>query len=98
MAEPGVRRLVVRRGGRFVLELESNPTTGYRWEPEFDPELLRLAGHRYEPGADRPGAGGRQRFEFEGVKLGRGTLRFRYRSSWRPGSAQEREYEVAVLE
>lgn len=81
-----------------MLELESNPTTGYRWEPEYDPDLLRLAAHRYEPGAERPGAGGRQRFEFEGLKLGRGTLRFHYRSSWRPGTAQEREYPVAVLD
>ncbi|HEV2449722.1 MAG TPA: protease inhibitor I42 family protein [Thermoplasmata archaeon] len=88
---------MVQVGGRFVLELESNPTTGYRWEPEFDSSLLRLAAHRFEPGADRPGAGGRQRFEFEGRTLGHGVLRFHYRSSWRPGSAGEREYEVAVL-
>jgi inhibitor of cysteine peptidase len=98
VAEPSARHLSVRLGGRFVLELESNPTTGYRWEPEFDGELLRLAAHRFEPGADRPGAGGRQRFEFEGRRVGRGRLRFHYRSTWRPGTARELEYDVAVLE
>jgi inhibitor of cysteine peptidase len=98
VAEPSDRRVSVQLGGRFVLELESNPTTGYRWEPEFDTGMLRLASHRFEPGADRPGAGGRQRFEFEGTRVGRAPLRFHYRSTWRAGTARELEYDVAVLE
>ncbi|MCI4337787.1 MAG: protease inhibitor I42 family protein [Thermoplasmata archaeon] len=86
----------VRRGERVVLDLDSNPTTGYRWEAEFDPALLRLAEHRYVPGADRPGAGGRQHFEFEGLAVGAGALRFFYRSSWRAGTPRQQEYNVTV--
>jgi predicted secreted protein len=86
--------MAVRAGQRFVLELDANPTTGFRWEAEFDPALLRLVTDDFMAGADRPGAGGYQRLWFEALRHGRGVLRLRYRSPWRPEVA--REHVVAL--
>ncbi|MCI4345829.1 MAG: protease inhibitor I42 family protein [Thermoplasmata archaeon] len=86
----------MRAGESFLLELDSNPTTGFRWEAEFDPSLLRLLSSEFAPGGARPGGGGTQQFRFEAVDPGRGRLRFCYRSSWRPTVAREHEVSVTV--
>lgn len=33
----------------FILSLESNPTTGYRWEATFSSLFLELKGKDFEP-------------------------------------------------
>ncbi|MCI4363035.1 MAG: protease inhibitor I42 family protein [Thermoplasmata archaeon] len=87
----------MRAGEGFLLELDANPTTGYRWEAEFDPALLCLLSEEYVRGVDRPGAGGVQRFRFQAVGQGRGPLHLRYRSAWRSATADEHEVSVTVV-
>lgn len=65
----------VEVGEAFTISLESNPSTGYVWEPEFDPEFLKLVDSRFvsEPTEDGPpivGAPGIQTFDFLALKQG----------------------------
>jgi len=71
-------------GETLGLSLESNPTTGYRWEvSELDQSILVETYHEYE--ADSPaitGSGGREIWRFQAQRPGSTTLRLEYRRPW----------------
>lgn len=75
-------------GQRFIISLESNPTTGYNWELTPDNSgTYQLLGKEYtqDPASKGlVGAGGTQTFTFQGVKAGKGSIRLTYRRSWMP--------------
>ncbi|POX39719.1 hypothetical protein C3486_17080 [Streptomyces sp. Ru73] len=72
----------VSPGERFVIELDDNPSTGYRWSiesPAPDPDVLKPAGSHYD--ADEPvvtGSGGTRYLEFQAVRAGRTELALRH--------------------
>jgi predicted secreted protein len=50
----------------FVIELKSNPTTGYSWKADFDEEYLSLAEPEYIPNQpELIGSGGVEKFTFK---------------------------------
>jgi inhibitor of cysteine peptidase len=60
-------------GERLTVRLESNPTTGFSWQPRVDPDaaVLRSVGHEYVPPDDAlVGEGGIELWAFEGVAPG----------------------------
>ena len=36
-------------GEEFIIALESNPTTGYAWEAQYDSSILQLVDRRFSP-------------------------------------------------
>ena len=73
--------------GYLIVELESNPTTGYRWELTSisDPAVLDNYLHRYEaPTTEITGAAGKEVWGFRPLKTGNSTLNLEYK---RPGSS-----------
>lgn len=83
------KMLNVAVGESFVITLDENPTTGYVWAVEGQPELLVLQGSDYVSDApphkpDHPmivGAGGKRTFTFMAQKSGTTTLKLKH---WRP--------------
>ncbi|NIS79051.1 MAG: hypothetical protein GTO14_02240 [Anaerolineales bacterium] len=73
-------------GEVLVLELESNPTTGYVWEvDEIDEMLLRLQGepaYKASSGREFVGAGGVEVFRFEALSSGVAVLELIYHRPW----------------
>ena len=71
-------------GEQFSVVLESNPTTGYRWEiGEIDRMVLKQLSAEYD--ADAPqlaGSGGAEIFTFEAIGTGETSLTLVYRRSW----------------
>ncbi|PYM64098.1 MAG: hypothetical protein DMD79_07085, partial [Candidatus Rokuibacteriota bacterium] len=69
-------------GTRLCIELQENPTTGYRWgQLDFDKERLGLESDAYTPaGGTGVGGGGSHRFVFRD-----GLWATRPRTQW-PGS------------
>ncbi len=66
-------------GDQLEVELESNPSTGYSWEPAPLPDGLQLISSDFEePGGSLVGASGTQVFVFDVVSPGSGILRFEY--------------------
>jgi predicted secreted protein len=51
----------------FIIQLKSNPTTGYSWLLQtYDPKLIKLVQHRYVPPKQMlVGAGGVEQWEFQ---------------------------------
>jgi inhibitor of cysteine peptidase len=80
----------------LVVTLGSNPSTGYSWALQMDPEgFLTLDASAYEPvGPQLPGSGGQQRFRFTARRSGRTTLIF---ASRRPPEPPVRTIRYLVL-
>ena len=70
-------------GQRLVVELVSNPTTGYRWEAiGGQPVLEQLGEPRSKPDSDRVGAGGVEELQFRAMQVGETTLELVYHRPW----------------
>ena len=91
-------RIGVKAGDQFVVELVSNPTTGYQWQPAFDPAVLKLLGRDFSlAGAATDaavGGGGVERFRFESLTAGASRLSFAYQRSWEPGVRDQAQFEI----
>jgi len=79
-------------GESFMITLESNPTTGYKWEASFDQNLLKLVKSEYkrdESKAGLVGAGGKEYFIFQGVKSGDAQIKMTYKRSWEQSASDK---------
>ena len=89
----------VAAGTEVVVELASNPTTGYAWEvlEEPDPSVLRLIDQEYESTSppDVDGGGGVERWFFETRRGGSVTLRMGYGPTFEEAPPVE-EYTVTI--
>lgn len=75
----------IRRGQRFLITLDTNPTTGYQWKfvAPWDEKVLTLLGETYvESPLERVGAGGTQAWWFKAVGQGETTVSFKYIRPW----------------
>ena len=84
----------VQAGDLFVVELASNPTTGYQWQPAFDPAVLKLVERDFSLSGAAMGGGGVERFRFESLAAGASRLSFSYQRSWEPGVRDQAQFEV----
>ena len=86
-------------GERATLRLQENPTTGFRWVPEFDDALLTLVEDRFEGPEQPAGAGGERVLVFEAQRGGSTPLRCAKRRFWETADPVETfavEIEVAT--
>ena len=85
-------------GARFVIALESNPSTGYQWTAtSSDAGVVELVGDEYaRPDSKLVGAPGTERFFFDAVAVGRATLQLRYARSFQPDDPDARELTYTV--
>ena len=84
----------VKAGDQFVVELAANPTTGYQWQPAFDPAALKLLGRDFSLDGAAVGGGGAERFRFESLAVGVSQLSFAYQRSWEPGVRDQAQFEI----
>lgn len=85
-------------GEQFIIALESNPTTGYMWEADFEESFLKLVQDEFQPPEDKDvvGAAGEQRFTFEGVKKGTSEVTLTYKRSWEEDFADQKVFVVSI--
>jgi inhibitor of cysteine peptidase len=87
------------RGQTVVLNLDSNPTTGFSWAiADVDKNVLRpLGDSSFQPSnTNLTGAGGVESFRFEAANAGLTTLKLIYRRPWETGVAPARTFTVQV--
>jgi inhibitor of cysteine peptidase len=87
--EDTVRSRSVHVGDQIQVRLQENPTTGYRWEPDIDPHVLREVDDRYAGSVDRRGEPGLRVKTFEAVAPGSTQLRLVERRSWETTPSDE---------
>lgn len=72
-------------GGEFVIAQESNPSTGYSWQPTYDMTQLQLVERKFqqkEGASGRVGAGGTESFQFKALKTGNAQITLVYKRVW----------------
>ncbi len=89
------KEVVLVPGDALVIELGSNPTTGYRWTEKpanSGPKVLKQAKHEFiQRGGERPigkpilGTGGFETWVFRAAKPGTAVLEFSYGRPWQGG-------------
>jgi len=88
-------------GEVFDLTLQSNPTTGFRWDlaGPVDEAVVSLVEHRYMPPAKQiPGRGGSEVWSFRAVGPGETDIVLVYARSWEKGKPPARRmvYHIVV--
>ncbi len=82
------RQCEIGLGERFSVFLDSNPTTGYRWQlgNPLDEAVLQLVGTEYEaPQSKLLGAGGKEKWTFRAVGRGVTSITLEYVRPWEKG-------------
>jgi len=76
---------VVKTGQIFLIEVSSNPTTGYTYEKsqDYDKCLVRFLQWKYLP-SEKPllGSGGKEIFVFKALRPGKTEIKLAYRRPW----------------
>ncbi|MCZ7528184.1 MAG: protease inhibitor I42 family protein [Acidimicrobiia bacterium] len=88
-------------GQELVIELESNPTTGYSWSLTTPPDdrILSYVESTYEPfetHEDLVGSGGTERLRFRAEGAGETVIELRYVRSWEPAEPGARTLVFTV--
>ncbi len=88
-----------KNGENFSIALEANPTTGYEWQIDFDPDYIELVQRNYIP--DSPelvGSGGGEIFEFLAKELGITDIVFSYLRSWEEEEEpiEEKTFQIII--
>jgi len=88
---------VAEVGETFTISLESNPTTGYSWQAEFDAESLELVSEDFSSDSTLLGAGGVQKFEFRALKQGQFQVTMIYKRPWENESIDTKVIDVKIV-
>jgi len=99
-AEDALKPLTVKSGRFFIIELESNPSTGYSWTYDItNGDAILYVKDEYIPSKEKNivGAPGVHRFVFRASGSGNVTLRMKYARSFESGEPlQSWDYAITV--
>lgn len=78
-------KISVNAGKNFMIELKSNPTTGYKWQlaEPLNERIVKLVSSDYlAPNTNLVGAGGKEIWIFKAVKKGEAKIILDYLRPW----------------
>ena len=90
------RRIEIRVGESFAIDIEAIPTTGYQWGIKVDGDAAVLNNRELTRGSNAIGASGVERFVFKGKEPGTATLRFALARSWERTAIKTHDVQVEV--
>jgi inhibitor of cysteine peptidase len=94
--EESVDKVSVTSGEDFTIKLESNPTTGYKWQPTYDDTYVKLISNDFMQATKLMGAGGLERFIFRAVKSGNTEIEMLYKRAWEKKAIKSRKITVNI--
>jgi len=92
--------VIVRVGQQFSISLESNATTGYKWQmaTPVPGGIIKLVTTRFAPpGTNLIGAPGRQKWLFQATGPGRTVIRLEYARPWEKNTAPAKRAVFNVI-
>jgi inhibitor of cysteine peptidase len=90
--------LSVRVGKTFSVSLESNPSTGYAWVPEFDPKFFKVLKKEFVAHSNLAGTGGVENFDFEALESGTTKLHMVYKRAWETTIQNEKTLSINIVD
>jgi inhibitor of cysteine peptidase len=97
--EESIDKVFVTSGEDFTIKLESNPTTGYKWQPTYDDTYVKLISNDFMPAMQATkvlGAGGVERFFFRAIKSGNTEIEMLYKRVWEKKARKSRKITVNI--
>jgi inhibitor of cysteine peptidase len=94
--------ITLTKGETLILDLDSNPSTGYQWSvDEINEQILKQKGEAVfsqptSAGEPLLGAGGTETFHFEAAGKGQVTLKLNYRRSWEKDIEPEATFAIQI--
>jgi len=88
-----------KENDKFFIVLNSNPTTGFQWEVDFNSDYLQMTDRQFSaPQEPIPGAGGDEVFSFLALKQGSAKITFSYLRPWEKDkpAIEEKVYSVTI--
>jgi inhibitor of cysteine peptidase len=97
-AEDHGGKVTLREGHMLVVTLDSNPTTGYKWQvKEIDASIIEQVGQsEFEEDTAKLGSPGVEVFRFKAVGTERTHLKLIYSRPWE-NEKPEKEFELEVV-
>ena len=91
------KTISLSKGATLIVQLASNPSTGYSWAVKGDSAPLKLVSsdHKQDQ-SGKIGAPGTQQFRFEATASGASTLKLTYHRPWEKGVAPARTFTLHV--
>ena len=87
----------VKCNSEFKISLASNPTTGYKWQVNFNREYVKLISDTFEKSSDgQVGSGGTQIFVFLPIKEGKTKIEFVYQRPWEKEPIQKKGFHITI--
>jgi inhibitor of cysteine peptidase len=88
----------VQQGDLIVIQIDENPTTGYRWElGAYGQPVVEFADSDYQsPTGAGMGGGGTRTFRFRAATEGRSTIQLKLRRSWEPEDVILETFDVNI--
>jgi inhibitor of cysteine peptidase len=94
------KEVTIPQGSKLVIELGSNPSTGFNWSKASvaDPAVLEEIDSKYvEPAGQVVGAAGTQVWTFTASKEGTTRVEMQYGRHWDGGEKTECTFEIVVV-
>ncbi len=98
-AQDNGRRVALRVGQRFTLELRANLSTGYSWRvvSSGEPVIRQLGEPTFTEDSHMAGAGGTLRYEFRAEQAGTAALELVYVRPWEKDAKPADTFAVTVV-
>ncbi len=96
-AETEVKPVTI--GEEFLITLDSNPSTGYSWEADFDENYLMFKSKDFVPGkvnSEVVGAGGKEIFTFAPINAGETMVTMSYGRSWESKATEVKVFKYNI--
>ena len=96
--ETSVEVIEVEVGQTFGFSLESNPSTGYSWQAQFEEEFVKLVESEFVEGSSGLiGAPGHEYFKFMALKEGQADIKMIYKRVWETDYIDEQIKVVNIV-
>jgi predicted secreted protein len=80
----------------ITIVIESNPSTGYNWQPHFNEGALELMDSDFVPESLAMGSGGVEVFRFLPKKAGKEKIKMSYKRQWEQKPVKEMVYSIRI--
>jgi inhibitor of cysteine peptidase len=84
----------------FIIALDSNPTTDFSWQEDYDNSMLELTKKTYEQAetGQEPmvGVGGVEYFQFKALKAGTTKITMDYKRPWEEEAVEQKVFVINI--
>jgi len=95
--EDNGKQVVLKSGDTLVIQLRTNPTTGFDWQAGiFDPQILLEEKRIYTVLSDAMGSPSDLAIHYRAVASGKTHLELHYRRSWEKEPAPLQTFQVDI--